>query len=258
MKKLIIFCILTAAVLIAGWAHAQEEKKQSPPKDYGSEIVVDKLIATVKTTTISSGDIQTEKKILANNGGSILSMIRQMPITDAGTFYELLVREMIYQQALKLGFDQVEQEQIQKAVDNFGAGFTSDDQYLEFLRKIEYRDPKFDKQMIANLIWKYFKPISHRFKMILIAKQAIDKKIGLQIKLTLPTRFEENKTELETRYPGKSEEEIKAILGQELFATGLTEWIADIASRTDFRILDENYKNFLGWMKKLNDPATEK
>ena len=253
MKKSVACLFLIAAILVSGTINAQEQQPEIPMMDLTKEFTVDKLLATVKTTTISAGDVQVEKKIMEKSGGSILSIIKQLPITDTNTFYEMLVREMIYQQALQLGFDQIEQEEILKEVDDFRAGFASDEAYLKFLQTIEYKDPKFNKQMEANLIWQYFKPISHRFKMILIVKQAIAKKIGLQIKLTLPGKFEEDKPDMKARHPEKSEEELKSILEKELFATRLSEWITDIASRTDYRILDKNFKSFLVWMEQFND-----
>jgi hypothetical protein len=78
-----------------------------------------------------------------------------------------------------------------------------------------------------------------------VDKQFIEKKIGLSIRLTMGSKFEERKEELASKNPGVPEPELKKILEQELMNEGLDDWVRDAASRVSIKILDPKFAEAL-------------
>ena len=231
-RRLLSVLILLSAVLLACSASAKS-------------LLVDKLLAVLGTATITASDVEVEKKILFYTQDALLYPGKGEAITNREVFHELLVRELIFQQAVKMGFETVDEALIQKRVDDFAAKFNSDAAYLSFLQAIEYADERFDKKMESNVQWRYFKPISRRFKHVIVARQFVDKKIGLNVRLSLPSRFEEQKGKLAEKFPGRSEEELKKLLEARLMKKGLESYIRDQTSRAKIKILEPQYANIL-------------
>ncbi len=208
-------------------------------------LLVDKLLAVVGISTITAGDVEVEKKILKLARDSLLYQGQERALTNKMVFRELLIRELLYQSATKLGLDQVRQKEVAAAMESFTGKFKNDDDYLMFLISLEVSDPKFSKRMEGSVEWVHYKPIEQRFKHKLIAQMFIEKKIGLQVRLTLPAKFENERSRLAAENPGKNDHELKGILERKMIQKGLRAWVKDAGSRTKISILVDDYSDVL-------------
>lgn len=208
-------------------------------------LLVDKLLAVMGNSTITAGSVEVEKKIQQYADDSLLYPGQGRQLTNKQVLHELMVRELILGQSVKMGSDEIPEKLLDAALDRFASAFGSPGHYLRFLISIEYADPRFDKKMESNVQWVHFSSMRNRFKKVLLARQFIDRKVGLNIKLVLASRFADQRDQLAAQHPGVSEEELKKILLQQLYQKGVEEWVRDVASRTRIVILDSTYADVL-------------
>ena len=208
-------------------------------------LLVDKLLAMVGINTITAQDVEVEKKILKLAEDSLLYPGQESTLTNKMVFKELLVQDLLYQSAIKIGLDQVDEDSIKFSMKAFANRFDNEDDHLLFLISLELSDPKFDKRMGGSTEWVHYTPISKRFRKMFVAKGFIDKKIRLQVRLTLQARFKEEKAKLAAENPGLDDDALKIILEQKMIQEGLKIWLKDIKERTTITILVKDYIDVL-------------
>lgn len=211
----------------------------------GEQLYVDSILAIVDINHITAENVAAEKKILKISGDSLLFPGQETELTNQQVFRELVVREIIFNQVTKMGFDTIPDEELQKIVGNFAEKFPGKDAYVKFLGSIEFSDTAVDDLGVKIVGWDQFKPIHMRFRTNVMVKRFSQKKVGLQVDLGLNSEFEEKGEELALKYPGKDQAALKEILKKEMFQQRLSDYIKDLSSRTDINVLDKNYKTVL-------------
>jgi hypothetical protein len=207
--------------------------------------LVDKLLAVLGNAAITMADVDLEKRILPLAKDSLLYPGQEGQMTAKQVFHELVARELLYGQAVKLGFSTVPDKERRKVLEQFATQFATPDDYLKFLRKLNLRAPQFDERMEGNASWPFYRPIWTRFKEVYLVRQYVEKKVGLQVKLGLASELEKRKDELAAKNPGADEPRLKQILEKEMFAEKLKSLVDDAASLTDITYYRKDYADIL-------------
>ena len=223
--------VVLIGVLIAVWCSVA----------LGAEkLLVDKILATIETEPISALDVEVEDSILKVAKDSMLYPGQEANLTTEQVFNELFVRNLLYRQVIKLGLDKISDDRLVEIMKEFQNKVGSEKAYIQFLLQIEMKDERLDEQMKGNVEWQNFQSIARRFKQIALVKELVDKKIAMQVRLSLDVKWQEEEGRLRSEHPGMSDEELKKTLQTALFQERLSDYIRDVKNRTRVLILEPN------------------
>jgi len=110
LRRIAVIIIIVALIAPISAAPAAEKVKK---------LLVDRLLAVIGVSPVSAGDVDIEKRIMKIAQDSLLYPGREKELSDKEVFKELLVRILIYQQALKMGFDEIPDEIVRKRADRY-------------------------------------------------------------------------------------------------------------------------------------------
>ncbi|NLH49119.1 MAG: hypothetical protein GX444_11000 [Myxococcales bacterium] len=224
--------LILLIVSLAGASPAFAKKKKS------AGVMVDSLVATVDNETISIEDVQVERDILSRT--NIWFSQPQPPAnpTEKDAFNEMITRSLLYNQARKMGFTEVPDDELETMLEKFRATFTSREEYTTWLENYDLRDEDV-KQTAKDL--KEFRSIHRCFFRCLIIEKYLTKKIDIQVKLGLPTYLADHEAELRQKNPQATAEELKSLAEKELYNQKLKDHIAELKSRSNVVILRDRY-----------------
>jgi hypothetical protein len=209
------------------------------------KLLVDKILVYLEKDTITATDVEVEKAIVKYSTDSLLFPGKEAEMTDREVLKDLLVRELLFGQAVKLGLPQPDEKEMEARLNELASKFPSEAAYLDFCKKMEVSAPRFDKKMAEVSAWRHYRSIERRTRKVIMIEKVVAKKVGLQVKLTLSTEFAAQRDDLAKQTPGLSEQEYKDRLEKELFQKALSTWIKDVLSRSEIRILERTYSNLL-------------
>jgi len=227
-----ILAVTILLALLAVWAGASAAKDNS--------IMVDSIVATLENEIITLEDIRVERTMLERTKVWFSQAEPPARPPDQEVFQEILAAKLLYLQARKMGFGEVSEKKVAGEMKMFRESFGSEKAYKRWLLQYELRDD--GVPIPENVSYKYFRPIARTMQRRLAIEQYLEKKIGIQVKLSLNSYFAEHEEELAQKYPDADEAELEKIAERVIYNQKLQDHIAEIRARAQLVILRDNFQ----------------
>ncbi|HPM77807.1 MAG TPA: hypothetical protein PK961_11985 [bacterium] len=227
-----IFAVTILLALLAVWAGVSAAKDNS--------VMVDSIVATLENEIITLEDIRVERIMLERTKVWFSQAEPPARLTDQEVFQEILAAKLLYLQARKMGFGEVSGKKVAGEMKTFRESFGSEKAYKRWLLQYELRDD--GVPIPENVSYKYFRPIARTMQRRLAIEQYLEKKIGIQVKLSLNSYFAEHEEELAQKYPDADEAELEKIAERDIYNQKLQDHIAEIRARAQLVILRDNFQ----------------
>jgi hypothetical protein len=226
-RAIALAVVVAAAAVIAAWA------EEAP-------VTVDSIVATVHNDIITLEDIRLEGDILRHNGLWFTQVEPPAEITPKLVFEEILARRLLYFQAVKMGFVDVPDSDLNEEAEAFRSSFSNLDEYRAWLRKFELRD---EDVAISDLpAYASYPSIRQRFRQRLVIEQYLSKKIGIQIKIGLSDYFEEHRAALVAAHPGDTPEHLRELARRQFYLERLQAHLLELRAQTTVVILRAEFR----------------
>ena len=190
---------------------------------------IDRILGIINDQPITHSDILAHDEILQRIRHSIFPANEILTGSEIEQrrkiFKEIVVRLLIYPEAVKLNLAEVDPEILETEYQLLYQSFESDAHYQRFCYLLGLRD-----EQVRFLIRQY-----------LVCKEYIKKKIGLQVRINLKSYYLNNRD----RYPEIEFEQLKPAVEKDLYQVKLDSWLADVLARAKVRIINEDYKDAL-------------
>jgi|GEM_PF-4857265 len=230
MKR--VFTVTILLTLLAVWAGAATAKDNS--------VMVDSIVATLENEIITLEDVRVERIMLQRTKVWFSQAEPPERPTDQQVFHEILACKLLYLQARKMGFGEVSEKKVAGELRAFRESFGGEKAYKQWLLQYELRDD--EVPIPENVSYKYFRPIARNIQRRLAIEQYLEKKIGIQVKLSLNSYFAEHEEELAQKHPDADESELEKIAEREIYNQKLQDHIAEIRARAQLVILRDNFQ----------------
>jgi len=201
--------------------------------------LLDSIIATIDNDIITLEQVELEADILQRTKYWLTFATPPDKLDPKLVFNEIVARTLLYNQARKMGFADVPEDQVEKALNGLRLTFASPEDYHLWLEKNELRDPASPSKNISG---KYYTPIKKRFLQQVTIHQYLNKKIGIQVKLGVHTYLQEHEAELKNEYPAATPGELEKIAEQKIYNDKLLAHIQELRDGSHLIILRDRFK----------------
>ncbi len=221
--------LLVLLLLLVASAAAEERR-----------VLLDTIAATVHNDIITMEEIRVQTEILGRTGLWFTQLDSPNPVTAKMVFDEILARRLLFHAAMKMGFSEVAEADIEGETEAFRSTFANLDEYRDWLREYEYRDDDFPADGIPG--YKAFRPIRQEFYRRLAIEQYLSRKIGIQIKIALTDYFEDNKEKLQAAHPDVPPERLPELARRQLYLEKLQTHLQELRAQTTVLILRDEFR----------------
>ena len=190
--------------------------------------VVDRMVAVLDKNVVTKSDMVATREIAKKSGLSITSPERLFQGDEAqierNVFKEVVLTILAYSQAAKLNMGDIDPSVVDQDYKKLRASIPSDEEFKRFTYDLGLAEDQ----------------LRFHFKRLEICKKYLDKKIGLLVKIGLPSYYADNKD----RYGGKPFEQVKDQAAADMYAEKMDAWLFETLARSDLVILEDLLKDF--------------
>jgi hypothetical protein len=222
--RLLLACLV---MLLWAWPARAADKKRPP-------VLINAIVATIDNETITLEDVHLDYEVFVHT--KVWFSVPEPPAapTMKDAFDELVVRTLLYNQARKMGFAEVDADDVEKAVDQFRRTFPTSEAYLAWLHEHQITD---DGVPFDAPERRRFPSIDRHFTRQLVIAQYLDKKISVQAKLGLNAYLDERRAELMQERPGATDDQMREYAQQKFFHAKVREHVSDLEKRAKIVVL---------------------
>ena len=181
--------------------------------------LVDRIVATVNTEVITASELSCAVALNQRLGNADKDRIA----LEATTLDGLINRRLLVQEAHRLKFVEVSEQELSAEVENVVKRFASDKEFSDFLAGLDMT-----RQELARMLGEQ-----------LLAERFVEKKVGLFVRVTreeAESYFNEHAAEFKDKRFQDVQKMISALLTEQKMGLQLAQYLAELRGRADIRI----------------------
>lgn len=181
--------------------------------------LVDRIVATVNTEVITASELSCAVALNRRLGNADTDQIALETTTLEG----LINRRLLVQEAHRLKFVEVSEQDLSAAVENVAKRFASDKEFSDFLAGLDMT-----RQDLARMLGEQ-----------LLAERFVEKKVGLFVRVSREEAeiyFNEHAAEFKDKRFPDVQKMILALLTEHKMGLQLAKYLAELRGRADIRI----------------------
>ena len=180
---------------------------------------VDRIVATVNTEVITASELSCAVALNLRLGNADKDLIA----LEAATLEGLINRRLLVQEAHRLKFVEVSEQELSAEVENVAKRFASDKEFSDFLAGLDMT-----RQELARMLGEQ-----------LLVERFVEKKVGLFVRVSreeAQSYFNEHDAEFKGKRFQDVQKMILALLTEQKLKLQLGQYLAELRSRADIRI----------------------
>ena len=188
------------------------------PFDLHAELV-DRIVATVNTEVITASELSSAVALNQRLGNADKDRLA----LEATTLEGLINRRLLVQEAHRLKFVEVSEQEINAEVESIVKRFASDKEFSDFLAKLDMTR----------------KELAHMLGEQLLAERFVEKKVGLFVRVSreeAENYFNGHAAEFKDKRFPDVQKTIVALLTEQQMGLQLVQYLAELRGRADIRI----------------------
>jgi hypothetical protein len=181
--------------------------------------LVDRIVATINTEVITASDLSCAVALNQRLGNAD----KDRTALEATTLEGLINRRLLAQEAHRLKFVEVSEQELSAEVENVAKRFTSDKEFSDFLAGLDMT-----RQDLARMLGEQ-----------LLVERFVGKKVGLFVRVSreeAESYFNEHAAEFKDKRFQDVQKMILALLTEQRMGLQLTQYLAELRGRADIRI----------------------
>jgi len=182
--------------------------------------LIDKIVATVDSEVITLSDLIRLKLLIERTDYTLLE--RDKVLVEGslnGVLNELVMLTLVYRQAVKLNLTDFDEEALKARFSDFKNTFENAAALEDF---------------IYSNGWRTEQDVYEIFRRYAIAEMFATKRVNLQVELRMHSYYEEY---VESKYGGRSFEEVEDRVKQDLYNEELADWMNDLRRNAKVKII---------------------
>ena len=181
--------------------------------------LVDRIVATVNTEVITASELSCAVALNQRLGNADKDRIA----LEATTLDGLINRRLLVQEAHRLKFVEVTEQELSAEVEHVAKRFSSDKEFGDFLAGLDMT-----RQELARMLGEQ-----------LLAERFVEKKVGLFVRVTreeAESYFNEHAAEFKDKRFQDVQKMISALLTEKKMGLQLAQYLAELRGRANIRI----------------------
>jgi hypothetical protein len=181
--------------------------------------LVDRIVATVNTEVITASELSGSVALNQRLGNADKDRIAM----EATTLDGLINRRLLVQEAHRLKFVEVSEQERSAEVENVAKRFASDKEFSDFLAALDMT-----RQDLARMLGEQ-----------LLVERFVEKKVGLFVRVTreeAESYFNEHAAEFKDKRFQDVQKMISALLTEKKMGLQLAQYLAELRGRANIRI----------------------
>ena len=181
--------------------------------------LVDRIVATVNTEVITASELSCAVALNQRLGNADKDRIA----LEATTLDGLINRRLLVQEAHRLKFVEVTEQELSAEVEHVAKRFSSDKEFGDFLAALDMT-----RQDLARMLGEQ-----------LLVERFVEKKVGLFVRVTreeAESYFNEHAAEFKDKRFQDVQKMISALLMEKKMGLQLAQYLAELRGRADIRI----------------------
>lgn len=181
--------------------------------------LVDRIVATVNTEVITASELSCAVALNQRLGNADKDRIT----LEATTLDGLINRRLLVQEAHRLKFVEVTEQELSAEVEHVSKRFSSDKEFGDFLAALDMT-----RQDLARMLGEQ-----------LLVERFVEKKVGLFVRVTredAESYFNEHAAEFKDKPFQDVQKMISALLTEKKMGLQLTQYLAELRGRANIRI----------------------
>jgi hypothetical protein len=181
--------------------------------------LVDHIVAAVNNEVITASELAHTVALNERLGRPE----RDGKTLETETFEGLVTRRLLVQEARRLRFVEVSDQELGAEVERLGKRFGSDDAFSSFLNTLDLTEPELARMLGEQLLVEKF----------------VEKKIGLFVRVTreeVQNYFDSHAPEFQGRHFQDVQKAITELLTEQKVGQQLDQYVAELRGRADVRV----------------------
>jgi hypothetical protein len=181
--------------------------------------LVDRIVATVNTEVITASELNSAVALNQRLGNAD----KDRTALEATTLGGLINRRLLVQEAHRLKFVEVSEQELSAEVENVAKRFTSDKEFSDFLAGLDMT-----RQDLARMLGEQ-----------LLVERFVGKKVGLFVRVSreeAESYFNEHAAEFKDKRFQDVQKMVLAVLTEQKMGLQLAQYLAELRGRADIRI----------------------
>ena len=181
--------------------------------------LVDRIVATVNTEVITESELSCAVALNQRLGNADKDRIA----LEATTLDGLINRRLLVQEAHRLKFVEVTEQELSAEVEHVAKRFSSDKEFGDFLATLDMT-----RQDLARMLGEQ-----------LLVERFVEKKVGLFVRVTreeAESYFNEHAAEFKDKRFQDVQKMISALLTEKKMGLQLTQYLAELRGRANIRV----------------------
>jgi hypothetical protein len=181
--------------------------------------LVDRIVATINTEVITASELSCAVALNQRLGNADKDRIA----LEATTLEGLVNRRLLVQEAHRLKFVEVSEQELSAEVENVAKHFASDREFSDFLAGLDMT-----RQDLARMLGEQ-----------LLVERFVEKKVGLFVRVSreeAESYFNEHASEFKDKRFPDVQKMILALLTEKKMGLQLAQYLAELRGRADIRI----------------------
>lgn len=181
--------------------------------------LVDRIVATVNTEVITASELSCAVALNQRLGNADTDRIA----LEATTLGGLINRRLLVQEAHRLKFVEVSEQELSAEVENVAKRFASDKEFSDFLARLDMT-----RQDLARMLGEQ-----------LLAERFVEKKVGLYVRVSreeAESYFNGHAAEFKDKRFQDVQKMVLALLTEQKMGLQLAQYLAELRGRADIRI----------------------
>jgi hypothetical protein len=181
--------------------------------------LVDRIVATINTEVITASELSCAVALNQRLGNADKDRIA----LEATTLEGLVNRRLLVQEAHRLKFVEVSEQELSAEVENVAKRFASDREFSDFLAGLDMT-----RQDLARMLGEQ-----------LLVERFVEKKVGLFVRMSreeAESYFNEHASEFKDKRFPDVQKMILALLTEKKMGLQLAQYLAELRGRADIRI----------------------
>ena len=181
--------------------------------------LVDRIVATVNTEVITASELSCAVALNQRLGNADKDRLA----LEATTLDGLINRRLLVQEAHRLKFVEVTEQELSAEVENVAKRFSSDKEFGDFLAALDMT-----RQDLARMLGEQ-----------LLVERFVEKKVGLFVRVTreeAESYFNEHAAEFKDKRFQDVQKMISALLTEKKMGLQLTQYLAELRGRANIRV----------------------
>jgi len=181
--------------------------------------LVDRIVATVNTEVITASELSCAVALNQRLGNADKDRIA----LEATTLDGLINRRLLVQEAHRLKFVEVTEQELSAEVEHVAKRFSSDKEFGDFLATLDMT-----RQDLARMLGEQ-----------LLVERFVEKKVGLFVRVTreeAESYFNEHAAEFKDKRFQDVQKMISALLTEKKMGLQLTQYLAELRGRANIRV----------------------